>query len=329
MNSLTYLTLIITYRCPAKCAHCCIGAGDREDKEWMEPEDAEQYISEVTRNNNITWMTLIGGEALLDLERTVEIGKMALAHGIPSVQIDTNAAWCVDEQTTEHVFRTVYDAGLNIGNVSFDAFHQRYVPRERVLRFLQTAQKLGIPLETGCSTLQSRDADNVYDTETRELREWVEGKGFGTNTNPVVFHGRAANLAAEHTGPRYMPTDRCEGVYFFATEDFRKPGGVQIDVHGWVMLEHGICIGNAKRQPLGQILSKYDADAHPIIGVLRNEGPIGLTRIPEADGFQPREDGYVDKCHLCQEIRTYLRPYFPDILCPDSYYPAISCETIC
>ena len=52
-----------------------------------------------------------------------------------------------------------------------------------------------------------------------------------------------------------------------------------------------------------------------------NEGPIGLTRISEASGFVLREGGYVDKCHLCQDVRTYLRPLFPDVLCPDNYYP--------
>ena len=49
-----------------------------------------------------------------------------------------------------------------------------------------------------------------------------------------------------------------------------------------------------------------------------------LTRLPQAANFALREEGYVDKCHLCQEIRTHLRPHFPDILCPDSYYPPIA-----
>ena len=68
---------------------------------------------------------------------------------------------------------------------------------------------------------------------------------------------------------------------------------------------------------------EYDADTHPIISVLMTEGPIGLTRIPPASGFALREDGYVDKCHLCQEIRTYLSSHFPEILRPDNYYPPI------
>jgi len=44
----------------------------------MEPEEAEEYIAEATRHNRIGRMTLIGGEALLDVERTIAIGETAL-----------------------------------------------------------------------------------------------------------------------------------------------------------------------------------------------------------------------------------------------------------
>ena len=324
VNTLTYITLIVTYQCPARCAHCCIGAGGMENGEWMSVEDAEYYLSEATRNNDITWMTLIGGEALLDLNRTIEIGKIALAHGIPTVKIDTNSAWCVDEQVAESTLGKIYEAGLMLGAVSVDAFHQRFVPRERALYLMRAAEKLGIGLEGNSTILEAEEADNAYDEESRELTGWFGERGFQVSPGTLVFQGRAVQLAGIHTGPRSIPEDRCEGVYFFATRDFRQPGGIQIDLEGWVMVDHGICIGNARQRSLGEILADYDADSHPIISVLMDEGPIGLTRIPEANGFQLREEGYVDKCHLCQEIRTYLRPRFPGVLEPERYYPPIS-----
>lgn len=87
------------------------------------------------------------------------------------------------------------------------------------------------------------------------------------------------------------------------------------------MVEHGICIGNARREPLDEILDRYDADAHSILRVLMADGPLGLTRLPEANGFRLRPEGYLDKCHLCHEVRDHLRPAFPDFLAPDACYP--------
>ena len=324
MDTLTYLTLVITYQCSSQCAHCCLGAGP-EFHEWMEPEEAEQYIAEVTGDNQITHMTLIGGEALLDPERTVAIGEIARRYGIPRVNIDTNGSWATDEESALRVLRSLLDASLDV-DFSVDAFHQHYVPRERVLCAMQAARKLGLNLGGSSNYLESEDASNIYDRETRSITRWFRARGFDVNPSRlgVVFQGRAVNLPHEYHGPRRIPEDRCMGVPWFATADFRRLGGIQIDVFGWVMVEHGICIGNAKQRPLGEILASYDPEAHPIIRVLMNEGPIGLTRIPEAKGFQLREEGYVDKCHLCHEIRTHLRARFPDVLCPENCYPEMA-----
>jgi len=322
MNSLTYLTLIITYKCSSRCAHCCIGAGPKFS-EWMSVEDAEHYISVVTENNKIKWMTLIGGEALLDVDRTIEIGKVARAYGIEKVEINSNASWCTCDEVAEEVFQRIKDADLTISGPSVDAFHQKYVNKESVLRFIQIGRKFGFELNGFAEFIEKDNPDNPFDVETNNLLNWLTKSGFNPGSDKVVFQGRGVNLQRYYTGERSIPKDPCEGVYYFGTKDFREPGGIQIDVNGHVMLDHGICIGNAKEQSLSEILNSFSAETHPIISVLMKEGPLGLTRIPEARGFKLKEGGYIDNCHLCQEIRTFLRPFFPDILCPDSYYPKI------
>ncbi len=322
LNSLTYLTLIVTYQCPSRCRHCCVGAGP-EHHEWMTPDDAERYISGVTKNNNISWMTLIGGEALLDLERTIEIGKIARAHGIAKVEIDTSASWGSSEETAKDAVRRIVDAGLSLGVISIDGFHYDHAEPECILHLLRAARDLGVELKGSSAVVQEGTPANPHDEKTARLVQWVEGHGLSVRSSPLVFHGRAVNLARYHTGPRSIPQDKCKGASFFATKDWRKLGGIEIDVYGCVMPDHGICIGNARKTDISEILEAYDATTHPIISVLMAEGPIGLTRIPEASGFVLREDGYIDKCHLCHEIRTYLRPHFPASLCPENLYPPI------
>ncbi|MFA6107918.1 MAG: radical SAM protein [Candidatus Latescibacterota bacterium] len=320
MDSLTYLTLVVSYRCSARCAHCCLSAGPDRAATWMTPEQARGYIEPLVRDNPIDFMSLIGGEALLEVDRTVAIGHIARQCGIAKVQIDTNASWCVDDDTTARVLERVYKAGLEIGAVSVDAFHQRYVPRDRVLRLLRVAASLGHPRRGQVYYLESPDAANPYDRATSQLVEWLGGLGHETYSGTAVLHGRGAGLAAVHAGPRTVPTDICAGVPAFRNDDFRRPGGIEIDVHGWVMVEHGICIGNAAELPVQQILGEYQAQSHPIISVLLAQGPIGLTRLPMAAGFRLRPEGYVDKCHLCHEVRCHLQPHFPKILAPAECY---------
>ena len=322
MNNLTYLTLIITYQCRSRCAHCCIGAGP-DHHNWMTPAEADSCLKIITEHNKIRHMTLIGGEALLNLDLTLTIGKLALARGIPKVEIDTGSSWAVDDEYTEQVISRILEAGLSIGAISVDAFHQQHTPPGRVLRVLQSARKQGLDLQGIATLIQPEDPTNKWDRETFRLIDWFGQHGFKVDTAPLILQGRAVNLARYHNGKRKIPSDRCKGVYFFATEDFRNPGGIQIDSLGSVMLEHGICIGNTHRMPLADILAEYNADTHPIFSVLRRKGPFGLTKLPQASGFRLRDDGYIDKCHLCQEIRTYLLPFFPNILGPEHYYPDI------
>lgn len=326
MNTLTYLTLVITYRCSARCDHCCLGAGP-EFGDWMSPDDAERYISGVTRHNTISHMTLIGGEALLDLDRTVAIGKIALRCGIHKVDVDTNGSWATNDQAARHVLITLRNAGLNVSGISVDAFHQQHVPREHALCAMRAAKALGLDVQGSSEILDPTNPSNTYDERTQRLAEWFSRHGFSvTPGGPayVVFQGRATNLAHAHTGPRSIPQDKCAGVPWFATADFRRLGGIEIDPYGWVMVEHGLCIGNARQRPVKDILASYDPAAHPILSVLMADGPIGLTRIPEADGFELREEGYIDKCHLCHEIRTHLRSRFPNLLAPENCYPEIT-----
>ena len=59
----------------------------------------------------------------------------------------------------------------------------------------------------------------------------------------------------------------------------------------------------------------------PVIRTLMHEGPLGLTRLPAGDGFELRPEGYVDKCHLCYEIREHPRPAYPAVIAPGACYP--------
>jgi len=68
-----------------------------------------------------------------------------------------------------------------------------------------------------------------------------------------------------------------------------------------------LAIGNAKQKPLSQIISEYDWQQNPIIKTLVQEGPTGLLKLREVQRRQFQENQYISKCHLCIEIRRFLK----------------------
>jgi hypothetical protein len=67
-----------------------------------------------------------------------------------------------------------------------------------------------------------------------------------------------------------------------------------------------LSIGNAKETPLSRIITEYDWQRNPLIKALAEEGPMGLLKRqkPLARRFDKSE--YVNKCHLCVEVRKHL-----------------------
>jgi hypothetical protein len=57
----------------------------------------------------------------------------------------------------------------------------------------------------------------------------------------------------------------------------------------------------------------YEPDAHPIIRVLSRDGPSGLLSLAQRHGYSSA-GGYVDGCHLCYQVRRFLRPRYPAYL---------------
>ncbi len=69
---------------------------------------------------------------------------------------------------------------------------------------------------------------------------------------------------------------------------------------------------------MSEIIRTYNIEEHPIMKVLRKEGPVGLARMAMNHGFKPTE--YADGCHLCYEARKVLLKYYPQYLAPAIWY---------
>jgi hypothetical protein len=126
-----------------------------------------------------------------------------------------------------------------------------------------------------------------------------------------MFRGRAAARLVDE-----LPRRPWHELVTCPYEDLVDPSRVHIDSFGYVHLCQGITIGNTWANPLIDIIHTYDPKTHPIVGPLLEGGPAALARAFAV----PREDAYVDECHLCYAVRDGLRHQGSEWLAPDQMY---------
>ncbi|MCK4585004.1 hypothetical protein KAU13_06280 [candidate division WOR-3 bacterium] len=86
-----------------------------------------------------------------------------------------------------------------------------------------------------------------------------------------------------------------------------------------VTLYPGVCIGNVRNKSLTGVLENYDYRTHPIIRIIAEEDPVGLLRLARGKGYR-KEERFINECHLCYEMRKYLRRFYPEHLAPSGCY---------
>lgn len=127
----------------------------------------------------------------------------------------------------------------------------------------------------------------------------------------VMYRGRAVEkLVAKAELHPWSQFEECPH------EDLNQPGRVHVDPFGNLHICQGISIGNLFQTPLREICSAYDAEAHPITGLILKGGPAELVRQFELT----HEQSYADACHLCDSARRALRDRLGDYLLPEQMY---------
>jgi MoaA/NifB/PqqE/SkfB family radical SAM enzyme len=286
----------------------------------MTVSEIKGYLTAVA-DQPLEWVLLFGGEPFIHYDLLRE--SIALAAPLAPVLVFTNGYWATDPDTARQRLAELQAVGLDYILFSVDALHQEHTPLERVAIGIDAARELGYStIEIDNRYVGASDADNSFNQYTQEimvrLAEVCDLSDVNVTQGPSQMVGRAADelssyLATQPTLPAECPLPDYLGG------DLCAPTGVEIHPGGWVNLCAGLALGNVQQRPLDEILADYDPDAHPIIHVLAQEGPIGLLRLAQCHGYSPA-GGYVDGCHLCYLVRCFLRSYYPDCLAPARVY---------
>jgi MoaA/NifB/PqqE/SkfB family radical SAM enzyme len=271
----------------------------------MDVKDAHGYLAEATAVSNLESFMVFGGEPMLYPEQAIAIFEKAKQLGIPKIDMITNGFWGRDKERAGRWAERLKAAGLNKVNVSIDVFHAQHIPVEYPRNAAVSLLNAGIEnVRWNVAVVESIDAENKYDKKTRQILEKLKVAGITANFVKIFPAGRAVENLHE-----FFKREPLQGPCAsdpILGNPLKNPESICIEPSGEVDVCWHLSIGNARKTPLSRIISEYDWRKYPVIKTLVEDGPMGLLKLGELHDFEFQENFYINKCHLCMEIRKTL-----------------------
>lgn len=304
------LEFTLTRKCNSQCIHCQADASPLR-KGVMQVKDAYNYLAEANAVTDLESFMIFGGELMLYPKRAIAIFNKASQFRIQKIEMITNGVWGKNKATAEKLAVKLKTAGLNTINISVDAFHLQFIPLEYPRNAALASLKAGIEnVKWNVALIESVNASNEYDKKTAQILKTLQPIELEAGTVRIVPAGRAIQNLRQYFQPTtlYGPCEEepLEGNTLI------NPESITIEPSGSANICWNLPIGNAKNVPLRQLITEYDWRRNPITRILVEEGPTGLLKLPEARDYQFQEEKYINKCHLCTEIRKTHRLHYPN-----------------
>ncbi|MFW9880712.1 MAG: radical SAM protein [Candidatus Thorarchaeota archaeon] len=310
---------LLTFNCDAECQHCSYKAGPKRTG-FMKQKEASEYLKELTRMQLLKAVWVHGGEPFLYFDCLEHIIKEAKSLSIPRIGVITNSFWAKNKKNAEKKINRLKKAGLSVITFSSDFFHQEFIPLEYVKNALISATAIRFDkIYVDSYFVDDVDSHNYFNELTRNNLEILKGiNGIKFHRFPMSVEGRGTNLIEYLKLKENVPSGKCP-LPFWIEGNLQNPETIEIDCEGNVTLCPGISIGNTNLQSLTKIIQNYEVEKHPILSYIFKDGPIGLLKVAQAQGFQQNQQ-FVNECHLCYELRKFLQPFYSYSLTPKDCY---------
>ena len=285
---------LLTYTCSYECDHCFLYCSPKVEGTFTLPR-LRQVFEQVDKMPAVESIYYEGGEPFLYYPLLLEGLRLSRGRGLDT-GIVTNSYWALSLDDAKLWLEPIREIGVDELSLSDDDFH--YPGAENFAKLAaRAARELDVPVATIC-------IDPPTVAQSTDKGEPVTGGG-------VIFRGRAIEKLADG-----LPRRPWQELTTCPHEELATPGRVHIDSFGHVHLCQGLSMGNMWETPLSELDRTYQAERHPICGPLLKGGPAELVR----EYNLPHEDGYIDECHLCWEMRRALLDRFPQALAPRQVY---------
>jgi len=296
---LTGIHVLLTYKCTNECDHCFLHCSPQCDGTFT-LRQLRELFREIAKIPTVDTVYFEGGEPFLFYAVLLEGLRMSREAGLQS-GIVTNGYWATSMEDAEAWLWPMLNMGIADFSVSDDAFHSSKGEDSPGAIAYRAARNLGLPCRKICI---EAPAVAISAESSAQKGQPIVGGG-------VRFKGRAAEkLTAGLPLRPWRELNSCRH------EELAAPERVHVDAYGNVHVCQGVTLGNMWETPLSDLLRRYDAATHPILGPLIRGGPAELVR---CFGITV-DDGYVDECHLCYAARKLLRPKCPQYLAPPEVY---------
>lgn len=277
----------------------------------MTEPDVERYIAQIGElAPDQRGLHIGGGEPFLNFELTLRVVELCIEYNVPVHYVETNGSWCVNEKITYEQFNALRDSGLPAILVSVSPFHNEFIPFERTNRAIEIARNIYGPYNVLIYTSFFYEQLQNHDPHSKiPLNRYLNTVGRETAAHSFLDQYGLIPCGRVPTRLSFLYQKNPPNVFFNnnCLAEMTNPDHIHIDPDGNYIPSFcaGLSLGNAAE--LGGIYSGVPLQARPIIEILVNSGVEGLLALAiNQFDFKVRGEGYMAKCHLCQDIRSHI-----------------------
>ena len=183
------LVLNYTMACPLACDFCCYACGPRRT-ETMDRSLALDLVDQAADLGVFGACSFTGGDPFVYYDDMLAISRRMAEHGLP-FNVISACAWATDDDVVDEMLQPLIDAGMTGITASNDPSHERWVPRENIVRVVSRAVALG----AGAGIFGT-----FYDSTSLEelFPEFADLEEVALQTRPVAF---GVGRLKQQTGP--------------------------------------------------------------------------------------------------------------------------------
>lgn len=305
-DNIANISIVLTYRCPAKCAHCLFRS-DINNTSVIDFETARRFIKAASYQDPPPSLSFSGGEPFLELHLMKSLAALAFEEGMIS-EVISSGAWVNNEAQAYTILSELKSVGLRTFCISVDRFHVPFVSKKKQRTALLASLKLGLHtvIKTEVNSETNGNEEGYLKAvlgipqsvlEQCEMHKYI--------TAPV---GRARRNVKDFF---YRNKDLCEGCPF-VTEI------VTLTPYGYLHPCCGVVVGespeNAKQFIQDNLIGKDISQIRVILRELKHDlffkllqyvGPYRLLQeLRKSNPGLLLKERYVGSCDVCLDIAS-------------------------
>jgi hypothetical protein len=331
--------LLLSYKCTAACRHCMYACSPGWKANWISEEDLEKILSQLAgkiqpspygkENIGLSHgLHFTGGEPFMNFKLLCRALEISSGLDIPSVFVETNCFWCMNDHTTREKLLILREKGLKGIMISVNPFYLEFVPFERTERAVRIGTEIFgynaivYQVEYYRRFKELGIRDKVSFDKYLRLENRMD---FARHTEFFIMGRAPYSLTNELAGlyPKYAAGSL---VHLPCSPPFLRSWHNHFDNYGNYIPGFcgGITLGDCRE--LNELLKTgIDPEEYPVLNYLIREDMDGLLQFALLRGYNPDEEGYYSKCHLCVDLRRYLNDKggYKELK-PDEFYHHLS-----